>query len=68
MGGVQALAQASSLRSPALWWIALDPTRAVMPPIWDFRATLREFPEIAIHLLAIVGRRLRADATQGWIP
>lgn len=48
--------------------IALDPTQAVMLPVWDFRATLRDFPEIAIHLLAIVGRRLRADAAQGWTP
>jgi CRP-like cAMP-binding protein len=40
--------------------IALEPTRVVILPIWDFQATLREFPEIAIHLLAVAARRLRS--------
>ena len=40
---------------------ALTPMRALVLPVWDFRTTLREYPEIAIHLLVIIGRRLRAD-------
>jgi signal-transduction protein with cAMP-binding, CBS, and nucleotidyltransferase domain len=39
--------------------VALEPTRVVILPIWDFQATLRDFPEIAIHLLAIAARQLR---------
>jgi CRP/FNR family transcriptional regulator len=38
---------------------AAEPTRALVLPIWDFRATLRDFPDLAIHLLAILGRQLR---------
>lgn len=44
--------------------IALEPTRVVVLPLWDFHATLREFPEIAIHLLAVVGRRVRSQAVE----
>lgn len=40
---------------------ALVPVRAVVLPVWDFHATLREYPEIGIHLLAIIGRRLRME-------
>jgi CRP/FNR family cyclic AMP-dependent transcriptional regulator len=39
---------------------ALEPTRALVIPVWDFRAALREAPEIAIKLLAVMSRRLRA--------
>jgi CRP/FNR family transcriptional regulator len=38
---------------------ALDPTRALVIPVWDFRAALRESPEIAIKLLSVMSRRLR---------
>ncbi|MGE5335775.1 MAG: Crp/Fnr family transcriptional regulator [Nitrososphaerota archaeon] len=38
---------------------ALEPTRALAIPVWDFRAVLREQPDIAIKLLAIMSRRLR---------
>jgi CRP-like cAMP-binding protein len=36
---------------------ALEPTRAMVLPIWDFRATLRECPDLAIHLLATLSCR-----------
>ncbi len=38
---------------------ALQPTRALVIPVWDFRAALREAPEIAIKLLSVMSRRLR---------
>ena len=38
---------------------ATEPTRALVIPVWDFRAALREAPEIAIKLLAVMSRRLR---------
>lgn len=38
---------------------ASEPTRALVIPVWDFRAALREAPEIAIKLLAVMSRRLR---------
>lgn len=39
---------------------AVEPTKAIVIPVWDFRAALRESPDIAIKLLAVVTRRLRA--------
>lgn len=38
---------------------ALEPTRALVLPVWDFRAALREAPDIGIKLLAVLSRRLR---------
>jgi CRP/FNR family transcriptional regulator, cyclic AMP receptor protein len=38
---------------------ALEPTRALVLPVWDFRASLRENPDIGIKLLAVLSRRLR---------
>ncbi len=38
---------------------AQQPTRALVIPVWDFRAALREAPEIAIKLLSVMSRRLR---------
>jgi CRP/FNR family transcriptional regulator len=38
---------------------ALEPARALVIPVWDFRAALRESPDIAIKLLAVMSRRLR---------
>jgi CRP-like cAMP-binding protein len=38
---------------------AAEPTRALVLPVWDFRAALREAPEIGIKLLAILSQRLR---------
>ena len=39
--------------------IAIEPTRALVIPVWDFRAVLRDSPEIGIKLLAVMSRRLR---------
>jgi CRP/FNR family transcriptional regulator len=38
---------------------AVDTARALVIPVWDFRAALRESPEIAIKLLSVMSRRLR---------
>lgn len=38
---------------------ALEPVRALLMPIFDFRAALREDPDITIRLLGVVSRRLR---------
>jgi CRP-like cAMP-binding protein len=38
---------------------ALTDTHVVVLPAWDFRTTLREYPDLAIHLLAVLSRRLR---------
>jgi CRP/FNR family cyclic AMP-dependent transcriptional regulator len=44
---------------------ALEPTRVLAMPVSDFRAALREEPDITIRLLATVSRRLRrAEARQ----
>ena len=40
--------------------VAMEPARVLVIPVWDFRAALRESPEIAIKLLAVLSRRLRA--------
>ena len=39
--------------------VASEPTRCLVLPVWDFRATLRESPDIAIKLLGVLSRRLR---------
>ncbi|HEV7128160.1 MAG TPA: Crp/Fnr family transcriptional regulator [Ktedonobacterales bacterium] len=38
---------------------ALEPTRVLQVPIFDFRAALREDADISIKLLAVLSRRLR---------
>ena len=38
---------------------ALEPCRCLLVPVWDFRASLKESPDIAIKLLAQLSRRLR---------
>lgn len=44
---------------------ALEPTRVLVLPVFEFRAALREEPDITIRLLAAVSRRLRqAEARQ----
>jgi CRP/FNR family transcriptional regulator, cyclic AMP receptor protein len=44
---------------------ALEPTRVLLLPVFDFRAALREEPDITIRLLAVLSRRLRrAEARQ----
>ncbi|HEY7123848.1 MAG TPA: cyclic nucleotide-binding domain-containing protein [Ktedonobacterales bacterium] len=37
----------------------LEPSRCLLMSVWDFRASLRESPDIAIKLLAELSRRLR---------
>jgi len=39
--------------------VATDPCHCLLLPQWDFRAALRESPDIAIKLLAVLSRRLR---------
>lgn len=43
---------------------ALEPSRCLLVPVWDFRATLRETPDIAIKLLIQLSRRLRKTEQQ----
>ncbi|HEY7984441.1 MAG TPA: Crp/Fnr family transcriptional regulator [Ktedonobacterales bacterium] len=44
---------------------ATETTRALSLPVWDFRAALREAPEIGIKLLAILSQRLRRVEQRG---
>ena len=44
---------------------AMEPTRALVIPVWDFRAALREMPDIGIKLLAVMSRRLRQNELPG---
>lgn len=39
--------------------ITLEPTTALVLPSWDFRAVLRENPDIILKLLAVLSLRLR---------
>ena len=43
---------------------AIEPSRCLLVPVWDFRAVLRESPEIAIKMLAQMSRRLRKTEQQ----
>lgn len=43
--------------------VAVEPATALVIPVWDFRAALRESPEIAIKLLSVLSRRLRRQET-----
>ena len=38
---------------------AVDDVTALLLPVWEFRAVLRNNPDIALHLLATLSRRLR---------
>jgi CRP-like cAMP-binding protein len=38
---------------------ALEPSRCLLMSVWDFRASLRESPDIGIKLLGQLSRRLR---------
>ncbi len=38
---------------------AVDDVTALLLPVWEFRAILRNNPDIALHLLAALSRRLR---------
>jgi CRP/FNR family cyclic AMP-dependent transcriptional regulator len=37
---------------------AVEPSRALVLRTWDFEVTLREYPDLAIHLLTILSQRL----------
>jgi CRP/FNR family cyclic AMP-dependent transcriptional regulator len=39
--------------------VAVEPTKALLIPVWDFRGALREHPDISIKLLAVLSQRLR---------
>lgn len=43
---------------------ALEPTRVLLLPVFDFRAVLREDGDICVRLLAVLSRRLRAAETR----
>ncbi len=44
---------------------AVEDVTALVLPIWDFRAVLRDHPDIALNLLGVLSRRLRkAEARQ----
>lgn len=44
--------------------VASEPTSVIVIPVWDFRAAMRESPEIGIKLLSVLTRRLRRLETQ----
>lgn len=44
--------------------VAKEPTKAIVIPVWDFRAALRESPDISIKLLTVLSHRLRASEAQ----
>ncbi len=44
--------------------VASEPTTALVIPVWDFRAALRESPDIGIKLLTVLSRRLRRAEAQ----
>ena len=44
--------------------VATEDTRALVIPVWDFRASLREAPEVSIKLLSVMSQRLRAIERQ----
>jgi CRP/FNR family cyclic AMP-dependent transcriptional regulator len=39
--------------------VSTEPVTALVLPVWEFRAAMRNHPEIAIKLLAVMSRRLR---------
>ncbi len=38
---------------------AIEDVTALLLPVWEFRTTLRNYPDIALKLLAVLSRRLR---------
>jgi CRP/FNR family transcriptional regulator len=40
--------------------VAVEPTKAMVLSVWDFRAVVRENPEIGLNISAVLARRLRA--------
>lgn len=45
--------------------IATEASHAVLIPVWDFRAALKEHPEISIKLLSVLSQRLRKQEQGG---
>jgi CRP/FNR family cyclic AMP-dependent transcriptional regulator len=39
--------------------VAVDDVDTLILPVWDFRSTLRNHPDMAVKLLAVLSRRLR---------
>jgi len=39
--------------------VAIDDVTALLLPIWEFRTTLQQHPDIAVKLLSVLSRRLR---------
>jgi CRP/FNR family transcriptional regulator len=44
---------------------AIDDVTALLLPVWEFRTTLRNHPDIALKLLSVVSRRLRKAQAPG---
>jgi len=44
--------------------LAVEPTTALALPAWEFRAMLREEPDISLKLLAVLSARLRSHEQQ----
>ncbi len=44
---------------------AVDDVAALLLPVWEFRATVRDHPEIALKLLAVLSKRLRKIESKG---
>ncbi|MDE3231289.1 MAG: Crp/Fnr family transcriptional regulator [Chloroflexota bacterium] len=44
--------------------VATEPTHVIVVPVWDFRAALRESPDISINLLKVLSQRLRKSEAQ----
>ena len=44
---------------------AIDDVTALLLPVWEFRTTLRNHPEIALKLLSVLSRRLRRAQAPG---
>jgi CRP/FNR family transcriptional regulator, cyclic AMP receptor protein len=43
---------------------AVDEVSALLLPVWEFRATLRNHPNIALRLLSVLSHRLRKAESQ----
>jgi len=44
---------------------AIDDVTALLLPVWEFRTTLRNHPDIALKLLSVLSRRLRKAQAPG---
>src|SRR5712691_12719487 len=46
---------------------AVDDVTALLLPVWEFRTTLRNHPDIALKLLGVLSRRLRKAENVGHV-